>query len=271
MKKKYAQFIIVFSAIAFAFSACDKENSTPNLFSLEDDLAFGLQMKDELSSNTAEYPILSEQQYSAAYDYVDRIKNELLNSGEVSYSDVFPWEVYIIDKDVVNAFATPGGYLYFYTGLIKELENEAQFCGVMAHEMAHCARRHSTNQMTKAYGVQFLLSIILGQDPSQLAQIASELAGGLTKLAFSRNHEYEADEYAVLYMAKGSGGQDGAELASFFDILAAMEGSASRPPVFLSTHHRPKKEKKKYLSIGKIIPPRKAKNIPIDLKILRLN
>jgi predicted Zn-dependent protease len=89
-------------------------------------------------------------------------KNKLLATGKAEYSDRFNWKVRIIKDDAtVNAFAVPGGYMYFYTGLIKTLDNEAQFVGVLAHEMAHIARRHTTTQLTKAYGIDLLLSFLI--------------------------------------------------------------------------------------------------------------
>lgn len=123
--------------------------------------------------------------------------------------------------------------MYYYTGLIKLLDNEAQFAGVMAHEMAHADRRHSTDQLTRVYGFQVLLSLLLGNNPGLAEQIAAELALGLGTLAYSRSNEYEADEYAVKYLYATE--YDAASLADFFSML---EGQA-QVPVFLSTHPSP--------------------------------
>ncbi|MCK5337766.1 MAG: M48 family metalloprotease, partial [Bacteroidales bacterium] len=160
--------------------------------------------------------------------------DSILNTGMLFYEDKFEWKVYIIKNDsMLNAFATPGGYLYFYTGIIKYLDNEAQFAGVMAHEMAHCELRHSTNQITKAYGIQIMLSILLGQAPGQLTEIIASYAYGLGTLAFSRDHEYEADEYSVKFLYQTS-----YEARGIADFFIKMEGSP-HPPEFLSTHPSP--------------------------------
>jgi len=103
----------------------------------------------------------------------------------------------------------------------------------MGHEMSHAARRHSTEQLTKAYGLTILINIVLGQNPSMLAEIAADLAAGLTALAFSRNDEYEADEYSVKYLYETA--YDARGVAGFFE---KMEGSP-QPPEFLSTHPNP--------------------------------
>jgi len=134
---------------------------------------------------------------------------------------------------MINAFSLPGGDMYFYTGIIKFLDNEAEFAGVMAHEMAHADRRHSTDQLTKVYGLEILLGVLLGSNPNFAEQIAAELALGLGTLAFSRSQEYEADEYAVKFLYATE--YDAASLGDFFE---KMEGEPY-PPTFLSTHPSP--------------------------------
>jgi predicted Zn-dependent protease len=222
--------------ITLVFSACKKEGdeSVINLFSVEDDIKFGQSLEEEIAANPQEFPILSEDQYPEAYDHIYRIRDSILNTGLITYDDRFEWKVYIIHNDsVLNAFAAPGGYMYFYTGIIKYLDNEAQFAGVMAHEMAHADLRHSTSMLTKKYGVQILLSIILGQANSQLADIVASLAYGLGELAYSRDNEYQADEKAVEYTYQTT--YDARGIAGFFIKM----DEAPRPPEFLSTHPSP--------------------------------
>jgi Zn-dependent protease with chaperone function len=226
-------FIILLPAILI-IQACGDDSEGVNIFTLEDDMELGLQMQQEILSNPQDYPLLSRAQYPAAYSHIQRVRDSILETNLVNYDHLFAWEVHIIRNDtVLNAFCTPGGYVYFYTGLIKFLENEAEFAGVLGHEMAHAAQRHSTEQMTKAYGIQLLLSIVLGQNPNALAQIASDLASGATSLAFSREDEYEADEYAVKYLYETA--YDARGVAGFFEKI---EGSP-QPPEFLSTHPNP--------------------------------
>jgi predicted Zn-dependent protease len=238
-KMKKLKYLIVALAIPVAIyiSGCNKEENGGggfNIFTVDDDIALGQDLHQEIVNDPANYPMLSQSQYPEAYQHMRRVRDSLLNTGEVAYDDVFVWDVTIIRNDtVLNAFCTPGGYIYFYTGLIKFLDNEAEFAGVMGHEMAHAARRHSTEQLTKAYGLQVLINLVLGQNPSLLAQIAADLAAGLTALAFSRNDEYEADEYAVKYTYPTA--YDARGVAGFFEKL---DGS-SYPPEFLSTHPNP--------------------------------
>ena len=228
--------ILLLFATVSVFTACDEDGGI-NFFTLDQDIAFGKQMDSVILANPSEYSILSEAQYQASYEHINRIRNAVLASDDLKYKDRFPWQVRIIHNDeVLNAFAAPGGYLYFYTGLIKYLDNEAQLAGVMAHEIAHADKRHSTETMTKMYGFSTLLQIVLGQNPSALEQILSELALGATNLKFSRNHEYEADEFAVRYLYDTT--YDPKGVAGFFEKLMD-EGQRPKIPEFLSTHPDP--------------------------------
>jgi len=225
---KKSKFILIFVLIiTFSGTSCKKPL---NIFSVEDDIQFGMQFDQEIMSNGS-FVILDERQYGDAYQMINQYKSNLLATGKIDYADRFAWKVRIIRDDAtVNAFAVPGGYLYFYTGLIKALDNEAEFTGVMAHEMAHVARRHSTAQLTKAYGIDLLLSMLLGKNSNQWVELAAGLASGLVELKFSRNDEFEADKYAVIYTYITD--WDARGVANFFEKM----DSHTPVPVFLSTH-----------------------------------
>jgi len=225
---KTLKISLIVCASVFLLSNCKDEPI--NIFTLQDDIALGKQLKEEIASDPATYPILDETLYPEAYQHLRRIRDSLLATGKVNYKDSFAWEVYIINQDVLNAFAAPGGYLYFYTGLIKFLDNEAQFAGVLGHEMAHAARRHSTSQLTKAYGISVLLSVLVGEDPGLLSQIAASLL----ILKFSRTHEDDADAHAVQYLYATH--YDARGVAGFFEKLQAADSTGSVEVPFLSTH-----------------------------------
>lgn len=169
-----------------------------NLFSLEDDRQLGDQLHQEILNDPQQFPIYDD---ASATAYVQAITDKVLQSDDVEYEDEFAYKVTLIDNDtVVNAFATPGGYLYFYTGLLKFMPNEAALAGVVGHEIAHAEERHATQRMTTAYGLSTLLSIVLGENPSQLEAIAADLLGGLYLLKHSREDELESDEMSFIYL-----------------------------------------------------------------------
>ena len=233
MLKKSIFFILVIATF-ISFSGCDAVKGSGggiNLFPIDKDKALGLQVSQEIESDTKQFPILPEQGNEQLYKYIRDIRDNILNSGQVKYKDEFAWQVKIIDDaETLNAFATPGGYIYIYTGLIKYLDSEDHLAGVMGHEIAHADLRHSTRQLTKMYGVQELISIVSGE-----SGIVKDVAATLINLKFSRSHESESDAASVRYMCSTPYNAAGA--AGFFEKIEA-EGSA-QPPQFMSTHPNP--------------------------------
>ena len=230
--KKHILFTVLFFVIWGSTQAQFFRNF--NLFSVDDDIKLGEQLKGEIAQDSTTYPLLDEQQYPEAYAHIRRIRDRILNSGKVQYKDKFAWEVRIIHNDsTLNAFVTPGGYIYVYTGLIKYLDHEDELAGVMGHEIAHADRRHSTRNMTKQYGISAILGILLGRNPGKLSEILGGITGNLAGLKFSRDLEAEADSYSVDYLSHTEYQCNGA--AGFFAKML-KEGSGQAPPQFLSTH-----------------------------------
>lgn len=233
------------SLAVLLFAGCGigkDENEVPdggfNLFTIDQDRQLGMQVAQEIESNPTEYPILDSASNVKAYKYIYDIRNKILATGKVKHKNDFAWRIRIIKDDkTLNAFCTPGGYIYVYTGIIKYLDNEAQLAGVMGHEMGHADLRHSTRQMTKIYGVQLLVSATLG-DSSAIGTITTALIG----LNFSREHETEADRMSVEYLCGTDWPGDAA--AGFFEKIEAEGGVGV--PEFLSTHPSPENRIENY-------------------------
>ena len=208
------------------------------MFSPDEDVALGLQMKQQIFADPQQFPIADPQQYPEAYAYLNSIVNQIIESGSITYRDKFAWEVYIIrDDETLNAFATPGGYIYVYSGLIKYLDKEDDLAGVLGHEIAHADLRHSTRQLQKVYGLNVLLSLILGgQNSTAGNQLLTQIVGNLTALSFSRDYEREADSRSVEYLA---GTKYECDAAKSFFVKLSEENKGGQPPAFLSTHPNP--------------------------------
>lgn len=219
------------------FTGCDR-NKNVNIFTPEDDSALGKQFNEEILNRPEEYPVLDPERYPAAYEYLNSIVARILDTGKVTYEEDFAWKVYIIkDDETLNAFATPGGYIYVYSGLIKYLDREDDLAGVLAHEIAHADLRHSTRQLQKTYGLNVLLSLVFGSEGSTgVEQLLGQIVGNLSTLSFSRSYEREADARSVEYLAGTDYECDAAK--SFFIKLQESEDQG-RIPSFLSTHPNP--------------------------------
>ncbi len=229
--------VVAMLALSVLMIHCSDDGiSSFNLFTDQDDVKLGKEVDQEIRNNPQEYPILGRSDVKA---FVKNVGDQVLNSDEVKKRGVYAYEYEIINDDnTVNAFCTPGGYIYVYTGLLKFVDNEATLAGVLAHEIAHAERRHATQRMTKAYGVQVLLSLALGENPSIIEQMVAEIGSSLGMLANSRSDESEADEYSFKYL-QDTQYYPGA-IKYFFEKIVAQQGSSSDILTdLLSTHPNP--------------------------------
>lgn len=225
----------VFLCIALALMIGCDENNNFIIFSVKDDIALGRQIGDEIARDPS-IRLLSPEKSPLVYEYLYTMRDEILASGELAYAKEFEWNIHVIDnKQVQNAFATPGGNIYIYTGLIQYLDHADDLAGVLGHEMAHADQRHTVRNLQRVYGVDILLSVVIGQDASMLKQIAGQVAGTLAGLQFSREFETEADRESVRYLSHTRYACNGA--AYFF--IKLNEEATSSPPEFLSTHPNP--------------------------------
>lgn len=234
MNRMKIKILISVSALVLLNSCGSTNNSSNkgiNLFTIEQDKEFGAQVAGEIASDSKTYPILDSVKYASVYKYIYKVRDKILNTGSVEHKNDFSWKVQVIHNDsVVNAFCTPGGYIYVYTGILRFLESEDQLAGVLAHEIGHADLRHSTRQMTTMYGIQTLLDVIAGN-----RETIKTITSGLIGLTFSRSHETEADERSVHYLCGTDYNADAG--AGFFEKIQRQGGASV--PVFLSTHPNP--------------------------------
>lgn len=207
-----------------------------NVFPDSRDIELGRQVDEEIRKTPKEYPILEGRPDVKAY--VERIGRVILASPLIEKRDRFAYTFEIIhDDSTINAFCTPGGYIYVYTGLLKFLDNEAALAGVIGHEIAHAERRHATRRMTSALGLQVVLAIALGEDPPELTQVAGNLFAGLGLLMNSRSDETEADTWSIRYLQSTEYHPGG--IRYFFEKVMAGRTGGGAFERLLSTHPLP--------------------------------
>jgi len=198
LRNRHVSYFIISALTLVTFSVF--YSCGANLFSVNDDVDIGKDLDAQIKSDPRQFPML--QGYDNVKNYVSGIGKGIVNgSSLIQYKSIFPYQFQIVhDDSTVNAFCTPGGYIYVYTGLMKFVDSEAALAGVLAHEVAHAERRHMTQRLTSYYGVSAILSLVLGSNPNQLAEIAANLFVGLGFLANSRADETEADDYSMKYL-----------------------------------------------------------------------
>ena len=201
----------------------------PDFYSMEHEIALGKQLAQEVDrvSKFITDPVVTE--------YVNRVGQNLVRNSDAQV----PFSIKVIDSDVVNAFALPGGFFYVNSGIILRADEESEMAGVMAHEIAHVCARHGTRNATKANIMQMATIPLILLGPGGWAGYG--LYEGLnflipvTYLKFNRDAEREADYLGLQYMYKA--GYDPNSFVTFFEKVEADEKKhpGTIPKIF-STH-----------------------------------
>jgi predicted Zn-dependent protease len=172
-------------------------------------------------------------------EYVRNIGKQL---AAVSERPDQPWEFHVLDSNVINAFALPGGKVFITRGLLSKLEDEAQLAGVLGHECGHVCARHTAQRMSQALVVQGVatgfgvVGEISNKDYLRVLGVGAQAGGTVYLLKFSRDEESEADALGVRYMTKL--GYNPVAQIRVMEILKREAGSGSTPE-FLATHPYP--------------------------------
>ena len=186
-----------------------------NFYSLEHEIALGKQLSHEVEKQAKfiNDPVVVE--------YVNRVGQNIVRNSDAQV----PFTIKVIDSDVVNAFALPGGFFYVNSGLILHADEESELAGVMAHEIAHVCARHGTKQATKSDIIQVGAMVATIFIPYTWAGYAiyqgMQFAIPMTFLKFTRVDEAEADYLGVQYMYRA--GYDPQGMVSIFEKLSALE------------------------------------------------
>lgn len=228
---KLRTLFMVFGCILILFTALHcatvvRTITSINLLSDDEEARLGEQMVVEIESKEQ---VVTDARVA---DYIER--HGRVVSGYLPARG-FGYTFKVLAGDEINAFATPGGHCYVYSGLIKFADNEAGLVGVVGHECAHVAAQHIGKQLTKQYTYAVIAGAVLGDDPSTVEKIASAMLGTGVGMHFSRQDEYEADKLGVEAMIKA--GYDPHGMIDFFAKLdRAHESGGGIISKYFSTH-----------------------------------
>ena len=200
------------------------------LMSVKQEKALGLSYDPQVISQFGKY----EDEKMQAF-----IQKNGKRMAGISHRPGLDYQFRILDSPVVNAFAVPGGYVYFTRGIMAHFNNEAEFMGVLGHEIGHVTARHSAKQYTNQMLAQ--IGFVAGMIASKKFRQYGDLANtglALMFLKFSRNHESQSDKLGVEYST--AVGYDSHEMANFFRTIQRIQlQSGGGVPTLLSTHPDP--------------------------------
>jgi predicted Zn-dependent protease len=238
MYKNQLYFALVL--IFFMLSSCARNPVTGKrqlvLMSEKQEIAMGQQSDPEI---TAFFGLYDDARLQA---FIQEKGKEM---AAVSHRPNLAYEFKIVDTPVINAFAVPGGFVYFTRGIMAHFNNEAEFAGVLGHEIGHITARHSVIQQRNALLSQIglIAGVILVPELNQFVEPLSQ-GMQIALLSFGRDAERQSDKLGVEYSSKV--GYDSHEMAGFFNTLERQQGSreGGEIPEFLSTHPSPEERNK---------------------------
>ncbi len=132
------------------------------------------------------------------------------------------WKFTIIDDPTMNAFATPGGYVYFYRGLLAHFNSEAELAGVLSHEIAHITARHAVRGMSTAQVTGLLIGLAASRVPGgSISDSGFNLLNVIVNKGYSRKYESEADDIAKDYLGRNGYNQNA--MANFLETMKSAD------------------------------------------------
>jgi predicted Zn-dependent protease len=231
---------LAIAALVIVFQFCSSEKFTNPVTGKKSHVAMSSQQEAALGLQSYREVLANSQTVSSGpeVDQVVRVVKRLAPAPGASAQD-FDWQVSVIRSPQANAFCLPGGKIAVYTGILPFTQTDAGLATVLGHEMAHATSRHGSQRLfqqsiaqTAMAGAAYSLS---DSDPRTRGMVMAALGAGAqygVLLPFSRQHETEADEIGLIYMARA--GYDPRESIAFWERMSQTGGS--QPPEFMSTH-----------------------------------
>ncbi len=145
----------------------------------------------------------------------------------------YPFRVTVVDHPMVNAFATPGGFIVVFRGLLERTDNAEELAGILAHEIQHVLHRDATRAILRNASTGILIAALVG-DVSGVVAFGVESARMLGDLRHSREAEHEADRDGMRMLHAAA--VDPGGMLAFFRAMQKLEGTSPTAARYLSTH-----------------------------------
>lgn len=238
MNRTAAIVLLALAGAAASLAACAKNAATGktqfNLMSRDREIAMGMQAGPEMTKAYG-----GEVPDQVLRDYVTRIGLKVAQGVEKEYRDI-PWKFTLLNSDVINAFALPGGQVFMSRGLMVRMSNEAQLAGVLGHEIGHVTAEHIDQRLGREQAIQIGAAVAgaaAGAEYGQLIEAGILQGGGAFSLKYGRDEESQADSLGMRYMARAGYNPEGQ--LQVMQILKEASKGGGGGPEWLSTHPAP--------------------------------
>lgn len=213
-----------------------------SLLSFDKEVALGAEADPGI---VAQYGLYKDDKISA---YIDGIGQSM---AKISHRPNLKFTFRVLDSPVINAFALPGGYIYFTRGILAYMNSTAEVAGVMGHEIGHVTARHGAKAYTRAQLAQVGLTAgyLFSETFRQFGEVA-QMGVGLLFLRFSRDQESQSDKLGVDYSTQV--GYDARNMSNFFGTLNSLKAKSGQSlPGWFSTHPNPADREKRTLQLAR--------------------
>lgn len=227
--------------------------------SLQEEIDLGDDLAAEINR---QLPLIEDR---AANRYFNDLGQRIARSAD--RREPIRYRFYLVNSDVVNAFAIPGGHVYMNRGLIERAETMSEVAAVTAHEIGHVVGRHGAKQLARLQTANLAFavgSVLLGQ-PTGVERAAIEIGAGAVFARYSRDQEREADSLGVHFLIRA--GIDPAGMPAMFQTL--LEERERRPSAleqFFSTHPLTEERVERARSIQAALPDADAPGLQRDTR-----
>ncbi len=185
--KRYIQFVFLLQIIGAVFSV------PVWAVSLEEEIKLGAQEHRKIVS---QYGVYRDKELQEYIEMVGQRVADQSSRPELEYHFT------ILNDDIINAFALPGGYIYITRGMLTHMNSESELAAVLGHEVAHVTEKHAFRSQTKGKILQIATSVASIATGTPGVYELGNLFGGVLLKGYSREYELEADQVGAKYMAK---------------------------------------------------------------------
>ena len=217
---------LLFLCTIFIFSSCQKDEPdqlitlSKDEFTEEEKNTISTKLTEEFINHPLDFPVVEEANHSAAYGYLRQLMKTMVNTPLVQNRSTLNWDIYILKDDFgFSTFGMPNGDIYISTGLLKMIQNESQFIGLIAHEIYYLDNNMVMPTLVDQFGGRVFGDILLDKSVDE----AEEIVMKIKSLSFHPGEVEQADDFAINNVCPFQ--YDSFELEKLIQHLQTVDGT----------------------------------------------